>query len=89
MDIDEIKKYLVDIGCTKIKLHCLEALVLFKEKYKLQKTFLKVFQPEYLETRNSYLCSGLLYPAVARSNNGMESHFKYFKKEACPDVRQV
>ena len=47
-----------------------------------------MFKAEYLEHRNLYWCTGLLLPGVARSNNGMESRFKYFKTEACPEVRQ-
>ena len=87
--IDKIIKDLVDIGNISLIIRCGEAIFKFKEKYKLQTEFLKVFQAEYLEPRNRDWCGGLLYPGVARSNNGMESHFKYFKKEACPDVRQV
>ena len=48
-----------------------------------------MFQVEHLEPRNRYWCSSLLHPGVARSNNWMESHFKHFKKEGCPDVTQV
>ena len=48
-----------------------------------------MLQAEYLEPRDRHWMSGILCPGVARSNDGMECHFKHFKKEEFTDARQV
>ena len=89
MGIDGTTKDLVGIGNINEGVRAGEVIFRFKEKHKLQKEFLKVFQAEYLEPRDRHWMSGILCPGVAHSNDGMECHFKHFKKEARPIVRQV
>ena len=89
VDVDDIIKDLTDIANLYSIGRSDDSIKKFKQKHKLQKEFLKVFEAECFEPRNRYWMIGLLCPGTARSNNGMESHFKYFKKEACPEVRQV